>query len=238
MRTCVWAGAGCAALLATAAEAQVVPVGPFAGEMQEGFESFPKGFGPQLVCFGGAATANQIGGTQGLYVINAWFYFGGIFAHEGFLFMGGTSGVTVEWVFEQPATRFGGYFGTNYSQSGATATFYDDAGQVMAAHPIACPNGGQWAWSGWEATGPGFKRVTIAGSNPSSGHIMHDLLQLSVDSPCYPDCNADGALTVADFGCFQTKFVAADPYADCTGDQQLTVSDFGCFQTAFVTGCP
>jgi hypothetical protein len=55
---------------------------------------------------------------------------------------------------------------------------------------------------------------------------------------CYPDCNEDGALTVADFGCFQTRFVAADPYADCNGDSALTVADFGCFQTQFVAGCP
>ena len=55
---------------------------------------------------------------------------------------------------------------------------------------------------------------------------------------CYPDCNGDGALTVADFGCFQTRFVAGDPYADCNGDGIRTVADFGCFQTRFVQGCP
>ncbi len=55
---------------------------------------------------------------------------------------------------------------------------------------------------------------------------------------CYPDCNGDGALTVADFGCFQTRFVAGDPYADCNGAGGLTVADFGCFQTRFVAGCP
>ena len=59
------------------------------------------------------------------------------------------------------------------------------------------------------------------------------------DQPlCYPDCNGDAALTVADFGCFQTRFVAGDPYADCTGDGAHTVADFGCFQTLFVAGCP
>ncbi len=57
-------------------------------------------------------------------------------------------------------------------------------------------------------------------------------------STCYPDCNGDGSLTVADFGCFQTKFVAGDPYADCNGAGGLTVADFGCFQTQFVAGCP
>ena len=28
---------------------------------------------------------------------------------------------------------------------------------------------------------------------------------------CYPDCNGDGSLSVADFGCFQTQFVAGCP---------------------------
>ncbi len=55
---------------------------------------------------------------------------------------------------------------------------------------------------------------------------------------CYADCDCTGSPTIADFGCFQTKFVAGDPYADCNGDSTLTVADFGCFQTAFVAGCP
>jgi hypothetical protein len=55
---------------------------------------------------------------------------------------------------------------------------------------------------------------------------------------CYPDCNSVGGLTIADFGCFQTRFVAGDPYADCNGVGGLTIADFGCFQTRFVQGCP
>ncbi len=61
---------------------------------------------------------------------------------------------------------------------------------------------------------------------------------LRVTDSCYPDCNQSGSLTVADFGCFQTKFVGGDPYADCTQGGGLTVADFGCFQTKFVAGCP
>ncbi len=55
---------------------------------------------------------------------------------------------------------------------------------------------------------------------------------------CYADCSGDGALTVADFGCFQTRFVLQNPYADCNADGSLTIADFGCFQTKFVAGCP
>ncbi len=56
--------------------------------------------------------------------------------------------------------------------------------------------------------------------------------------PCYPDCNADRSLTVADFGCFQTRLVTQDRYTDCNRDCQFTIADFGCFQTKFVALCP
>jgi hypothetical protein len=54
---------------------------------------------------------------------------------------------------------------------------------------------------------------------------------------CLADCNRDGVLNVSDFGCFQTRFVAADPWADCNQDGALTVQDFGCFQSSFLQGC-
>ncbi|MCC6660015.1 MAG: hypothetical protein IT437_03925 [Phycisphaerales bacterium] len=55
---------------------------------------------------------------------------------------------------------------------------------------------------------------------------------------CYPDCNGDGALNLADFGCFTTKFALGDPYADCNGDGVRNLADFGCFTTRFALGCP
>ncbi len=55
---------------------------------------------------------------------------------------------------------------------------------------------------------------------------------------CYADCNGNGALTVADFACFQTRFVQGDAYTDCNGDGRRTMADFWCYQTRFVTGCP
>ncbi|MFM9997195.1 MAG: M14 family metallopeptidase [Phycisphaerales bacterium] len=55
---------------------------------------------------------------------------------------------------------------------------------------------------------------------------------------CYPDCNESGGLTVADFGCFQGKYVLNELYADCNASGTLTVADFGCFQGKYVIGCP
>jgi hypothetical protein len=57
-------------------------------------------------------------------------------------------------------------------------------------------------------------------------------------SPCYPDCNNDGVLTIGDFGCFQGAFAAGDPYADCNRTGTLTIADFACFQAEFAAGCP
>ncbi len=61
---------------------------------------------------------------------------------------------------------------------------------------------------------------------------------VQIDGACYADCNESGDLTVADFACFQTQFVAGTPYADCNGDGLLTIADFGCFQAKFAAGCP
>jgi hypothetical protein len=58
------------------------------------------------------------------------------------------------------------------------------------------------------------------------------------ESLCYADCTADLLLSIADFGCFQTRFVSGELYADCNADGLLTVADFGCFQTRFLAGCP
>ena len=93
-------------------------------------------------------------------------------------------------------------------------------------------------WTLTSATGVSADGRTIAGNGTNPGGHPEAWIAFLGEAVCYPDCNADGTLTVADFGCFQTKFVAGDPYADCNGDTQLTVADFGCFQTTFVAGCP
>ncbi len=55
---------------------------------------------------------------------------------------------------------------------------------------------------------------------------------------CYADCNTSTTLTIADFACFQMRFVNGDPWADCNMNGTLTIADFACFQAKFVAGCP
>ncbi len=92
--------------------------------------------------------------------------------------------------------------------------------------------GGAGAWTFQYVRGMSDDGATILGQG-DLGYFLASLAET-----CYADCNADSMLTVADFGCFQTRFVAGDPYADCNGVGGLTIADFGCFQTRFVAGCP
>ncbi len=126
-----------------------------------------------------------------------------------------------------------------HSGSGGEARIWDEASGVRDLRAVLVGLGlNLEGWTLDTAVGVSADGRTIAGNgiNPA-GHFEAWIAFLG-DTVCYPDCTADGALTVADFGCFQTKFVAADPYADCNADGALTVADFGCFQTTFVTGCP
>ncbi len=56
---------------------------------------------------------------------------------------------------------------------------------------------------------------------------------------CLADINADGALTIADFGAFQASYASSNlRVCDFSEDGLLTIADFGAFQSAFVSGCP
>jgi hypothetical protein len=55
---------------------------------------------------------------------------------------------------------------------------------------------------------------------------------------CPADCNADGALNILDFVCYQLLFQSDDLAADCNADGALSILDFVCFQGLFQAGCP
>jgi hypothetical protein len=191
-----------AASVVSAASAGITPIGPFTGNAQEGFETQTPGqFVSQLTCFGGLATCNQIGGSQGLHITSGWGYYVSIGPHGGTYFMGGTSQVTASWEFNPPVARFGGYFGTNYQVPGATATIYGAGGANLGTYPIQSPQG-SYAWDGWEANGGDvITRVDITNA-ANSGHIMHDDLELGSGggSQCKWDLNGDGKVCQEDLG--------------------------------------
>ncbi len=96
---------------------------------------------------------------------------------------------------------------------------------LLAAAPNAAAQMGpnlDLSWNSYDggggtSTGGGF---TLTGSigQPDAGSMAGGTLQVlggfwgsGGPPPCYPDCNGVGGLTIADFGCFQTAFVAGCP---------------------------
>ena len=97
--------------------------------------------------------------------------------------------------------------------------------------------GGTSAGGSWSLAGT-IAQVDAGSGMTGGGWSLVGGFWPGVAEQCYADCNKDGALTVGDFGCFQTKFALGIGYADCNADGLMTVADFGCFQTKFVSGCP
>ena len=93
--------------------------------------------------------------------------------------------------------------------------------------PLGCP-------SGWHS----FSGMLSVCRPTGDWMIRVKWESLSCSTPCYPDCNGDTNLDLADFGCFTTKFALGDLYADCNADGVRNLSDFGCFTTKFALGCP
>jgi len=160
------------------ATAQITPIPPFAGQYAEGFETVQPRFQflPHYDVFGGVGDISQIGAGQGLHITTGWSYYYVTYPRSGEVFMGPTYGVGVKWEFDVPATRFGGYFTTNYQSSGATAKFFDENGRELGQQPIkAIAGNSAWEWDGWSSSTP-IKYVEIT-SNYGAGHIMHDDMQ-------------------------------------------------------------
>ncbi|MFM9995968.1 MAG: hypothetical protein ACKVU4_09215 [Phycisphaerales bacterium] len=138
---------------------------------------------------------------------------------------------------------------------------------ILASH-IAKWDGQQWSalsgigvfgWGGLtsvralavldeDGDGPNPGGLYVGGFFSSAGGVpAMGLARWGCPAPaqCYANCNLDfhpitGAhlLSIADFGCFQGKYVLGDVYADCNASGTLTVADFGCFQGKYVLGCP
>jgi hypothetical protein len=239
---------GCSALvaLASVANAQITAVGPFTGSHQEPFEAVPSYSCPPcfLTCltdvFSNTATMCDANGGNGMHITGSWGFMCTIFPHGGGRLFGSAGGPTLI-TFNDPIAKFGGYMGSHSGSPDATIEFFDAGGASLGTQTATIPADCSWNWNGWESTSANIKSIKITGLNPfGGGFVLLDDLEYdgAGGGQCYPDCDGDQALTLADFGCFQTKFALGDLYADCNGDLVLNLADFGCFQTEFAIGCP
>ena len=197
--------------------------------------------------FGGTATTlyKAFGFTMGsadyeLDSVELSMNFGGLGTPRVTIWTGAAAPTTEVFVLDNPPVLTGQ---TDFTFT-APSSFLLQAGETYWVHVVAVPVSGGPSFL-WDGTTPstvpsGLGAIPVGYIFNGASSTFRNRLQVNgtAGGGCYADCNEDGALTVSDFGCFQTRFVAGDPYADCNGDGQFTVPDFGCFQTLFVVGCP
>jgi len=172
------------ALLAPPAAAQIVPIGPFTGSASEGFETQSaagmSGFQPCLV---GRAFNNQadvcapVGG--GVHVTGGWSYACSLQEHGGTWLFGSTSGSYVEFAFDVPVRKFGGFMGTNTPNQGVTLVhFFDQTHASIGTMPADVINDCTWRWSGWESLSQDIWFIQIVNSAYGGGRVLLDDLEL------------------------------------------------------------
>ncbi len=141
------------------------------------------------------------------------------------------------WVVTPDGRVWMTYTSAYQSYEGGGLCWYD--GTNVGTFPGPVPSGSpQWGGLPHAQISDVEVRLIPGGYELWMSCLSRGIAVLSVTNPCYPDCNVDGTLNLADFGCFQTKFATGDPYADCNGDAVLNLADFGCFQSKFAVGCP
>lgn len=169
------------------ANAMLKTIGPLIGDFSEGFETVPSGtFVSEIEVFDGEAIAKNFAGGPYLNVTGGWSSQDTgdrVTPHSGSRFMG-SSYNGVEWIFNTPAVRFGGYFTTlnvGLNSEGAIANFFDVEDNLLGHMDVTArflPNGSRWTWNGWMSDIP-VKRVEIIGMGSPywdnlGGFVMHD----------------------------------------------------------------
>ncbi len=177
-------------VLSATAFSQIVPTGQFTGQQSDGFETQNSPGFP--LCIVGrvfnstADLCDNSGASQNMHITSGWGFFCSIGPHGGGRFAGSAGG-PAEYAFDQTATRFGGFFGTNSGVADARAEFYDAAGQLISTATVVCPADCTWTWNGWQVLGgPAIKRVKIVGINGYNGGGFIDMDDMQVDygTPC------------------------------------------------------
>jgi hypothetical protein len=83
---------------------------------------------------------------------------------------------------------------------------------LIPNHWVPNAVGDKLEWKGSSTANLGAGQMLFSNLMSGNGSVQASFAVGNLDcGGCYPDCNGDGALTVADFGCFQTKFVAGCP---------------------------
>ncbi|HTF88430.1 MAG TPA: hypothetical protein VK843_08475 [Planctomycetota bacterium] len=164
------------AVLSAAASAQIVATGPFTGQQQETFETQTPPV-PFNTCIPGRvfnATADLCDPSgNAAHITSSWGFMCTIFPHSGGKLFGSAGGVA-EYQFDSPATKFGGFFGTNSGSPDATMEFFDSSNNLISTATATIPANCSWTWNGWQVVGgPAIKRIRVIGLNPFGGGFVN-----------------------------------------------------------------
>ena len=210
-----------AALAAAPCAAQVQPIGPFVGDLQEGFET-------QSTQQAGACVAERIFSDQadlcgwlGQTITISTGLPGGPQPRSGQQMF--HTPVLVEIAFDRPVQRFGGWFASQWVAGAGTAWMYDAGDNLIAAVPFrlnSCAPACAWVWNGWQVYGPGVARILLDTPTGTGGHFELDDLELTFACDGSPQtyCTAK----VNSLGC--TPAIAASGGPSATAPMGFVVS--------------
>ncbi|MEO6709920.1 MAG: hypothetical protein ABI054_09775, partial [Planctomycetota bacterium] len=138
------------AVLSAAASAQIVTTGPFTGQQSDGFETQTAGVFSTCILgrvFNNTADLCDPMGNSA-HITGGWGFFCSIGPHGGTRLFGSAGG-PAEYTFDSPATKFGGFFGTNSGTADATVEFYDISNNLISTATATIPANCSWTWNGW-----------------------------------------------------------------------------------------
>lgn len=200
---------------------EVMPVGPFAGEMSESFNYSSVTALESLPVFdeAGALTVDLDQSPDGAIKIEWSSQFLGKTVTPISTMMGGQLAIA-NWTFDEPVSHFGGWWENNSGEDDATVSFYDVNDQLIdtavATIPFMPPQG--WTWNGWTSDVP-IARIEVVGNGVVNGFIWYENMQIITAPQGTPgDLNGDGAVDMLDLLGLLSAWGACDQPGNCAAD--------------------
>jgi hypothetical protein len=169
----------------SAANADMTVIAPFTGQASDTFDQFNNVNAVQsLPVFGGQGALENLSPSGAIKV-----EFSSLFQGHQVVpisdMMAGQLGVA-QWVFNQPITRFGGWWENNSGQPDATVAFYDTQNVLLDTMTANVPFAGQgpsvWTWNGWESDVP-ISRIVVTGNGIVNGFLWYENMQVDFAVP-------------------------------------------------------